>query len=129
MLQDNKYVTDFKSIAAITFTCDGIATLIKNLDPNKAHGHNMISIRMLKLCSKSICKPFGLIFHFWKKTNFVPVHKKGDKQIYRPVSLLPISGKNFERLIYNNLSEYFNENDLISQIQSGVKPGDAFINQ
>ena len=95
LLQDNKYVTDFKkkaelfnlffakqcsiidnsselpsnflkktdkSISAITFTCDDIATLIKNLDPNKAHGHDMISIRMLKLCGKSICKPLDLIF-------------------------------------------------------------------
>ena len=91
-----------KSISAITFSCDDIATLIKNLDPNKAHGHD-ISIRMLKLCGKSICKPLDLIFQScmkqgkfpieWKKTNAVPVRKKGDKQIlknYWPVSLLPI---------------------------------------
>ena len=131
-----------KSISAITVTCDGIATLIKNLDPNKAHGHDMISIRMLKLCGKSICKPLDLIFQScikqgkfpteWKKANVVPVHKKGDKQIlknYRPVSLLPICGKIFERLIYNNLFEYFIENDLMSQNQSGFKPGDSCINQ
>ena len=64
--------------------------------------------------------------------NVVPVHKKGDKQIlknYRPVSLLPICGKIFERLIYNNLFEYFIENDLISQNQSGFKPADSCINQ
>ena len=102
----------------------------------------MISIRMLKLCGKSICKPLDLIFQScikqgkfpteWKKANVVPVHKKGDKQIlknYRPVSLLPICGKIFERLIYNNLFEYFIENDLISQNQSGFKPGDSCINQ
>ena len=59
-----------------------------------------------------------------EKTNFVPVHKKGDKQIlknYRPVSLLPICQKIFERLAYNNLFEYFIEKDLISQNQSGFK--------
>ena len=88
------------SISAITFTCDDIATLIKNLDPNKAHGHGMISIRILKLCGKSICKPLDLIFQScikqgkfptaWKKANVVPVHKKVNKEIlknYRPVSL------------------------------------------
>ena len=97
---------------------------------------------MLKLCGKSICKPLDLIFQScikqrkfpteWKKANVVPVHKKGDKQILkncRPVSLLPICGKIFERLIYNNLFEYFIENDLISQNQSGFKPGDSCINQ
>ena len=62
----------------------------------------------------------------------VPVHKKGDKEIlknYRPVSLLPICRKIFERLICNNLFENFIENDLISQNQSGFKPGDSCINQ
>ena len=61
-----------------------------------------------------------------------PVHKKSDKQIlknYRPVSLLPICGKVFERLIYNSLFEYFIENDLISPNQSGFKPGDSCTNQ
>ena len=51
----------------------------------------MISIRMLKLCGKSICKPLDLIFKScmkqgkvsteWKKASIVPIHKKGDKQI------------------------------------------------
>ena len=35
----------------------------------------------------------------------------------------------FERLIYNNLCEYFIDNDLISRNQSGFKPGDSYINQ
>ena len=68
----------------------------------------------------------------WKKANVVPVHKKGDKRIlknYRPVSLVPICGKIFERLIYYNLFEYFIENDLLSQNQSDFKPGDSCIYQ
>ena len=102
-----------KSIS-VTFTGDDIATFIQNLDLNKAHAHDTLSIRMLKLCGKSICKPLDLIFQScikhgefpteWKKANVVPVHKKSDKQIlknYRPVSLLPICGKIFERLWYN----------------------------
>ena len=82
-----------KKFFSITFTCDYIATLIKNLDPNKAHGYDMISIRMLKLCGKSICKPLDLIFQScikqgrfpteWKKANVVPVQSKGDKQILK----------------------------------------------
>ena len=97
---------------------------------------------MLKLCGKSFCKLLDLIFQSctkqgkfpteWKKANIVPVHKKGDKQIlkdYRPVSLLPICGKILERVIYNNLFENFTKNDLISQNQSGFKPGDSCINE
>ena len=75
-----------KSISTVTFTSDDIATLIKKLDPNKAHGHDMLSIRMLELFGKSICEPLDLIFQCcikhgeflaeWKKANVVLVHKK-----------------------------------------------------
>ena len=115
------------SISSITFNRNDIATIIRSLDPNKAHGYNMISIRMLKICDKSICKPLELIFQScikhgkfpneWKMANVVPFLKKGNKQIlknYWPVSLLPICGKIFERLIYNIIFEDFIENDLIS---------------
>ena len=68
----------------------------------------------------------------WKKSNVVPIHKKGDKQTlksYRPVSLLQICSKIFERLIYNEVFCFFLDKDLISANQSGFKPGDSCINQ
>ena len=81
---------------------------------------------MLKNCGESISKPLEIIFkpsiekgYFrdgWKKANVVPVLKKGDKQAprnYRPVSLLPICGKIFKSLIYDNLFEFFIKNNLI----------------
>ena len=39
------------------FSADHIGDIIKELDPNKAHGHDMISICMLKLCGDSTWKP------------------------------------------------------------------------
>ena len=48
---------------------------------------------------------------------------------YHPVSLLPICGKIFKRLVYNSLFEFFIANKLISSNQSGLKPGDSCINQ
>ena len=41
----------------ISFAKDGIANIIKNLNPSKAHGFDMISIRTLKICGDSILKP------------------------------------------------------------------------
>ena len=97
----------------IKITDDDILKIIAKLDPNKAHGHDKMSIRMIKICSTSICKPLRLIFNHcidngiypceWKKANVVPIHKKDDKQTlknYHPVSLLPICSKVFERLKY-----------------------------
>ena len=46
-------------LSTISFTKDDIAKIIKNLNPNKAHGFDMISIRMLKICVDSILKPLG----------------------------------------------------------------------
>ena len=126
----------------INFTEDGILNVIRKLDPSKAHGHDQISIRMVEIFDKAICKPLDFIFSSCiesrifppegKKTNVVPIHIRDDKQnvkIYRPVSLLPILGKIFERLIYNEMYSFFTENDLISSNQSGFKQGDSCINQ
>ena len=55
-----------------------------------------------------------------KKRNVVPIHKKDDKQClqsYRLVSLLPICGKIFEMLIFNEIFKFFIENELISPNQ------------
>ena len=49
-----------KLLSTISFTKDDIANIIKNLNPNKAHGFDMISIRMLKICGDSILKPLEL---------------------------------------------------------------------
>ena len=56
-----------------------------NLDPNKAHGHEMINICMIQLCGISICKPLETIFQNclrlgkfpskWKKANVVLIFK------------------------------------------------------
>ena len=64
--------------------------------------------------------------------NVFPVHKKSDKQILkkcRPIPLLSIPGKIFERLLYDRIFEFFIENNLISNNQSGFRPGDSCINQ
>ena len=74
------------SLSTIRFTSDDILKIIKNLDPNKAQGHDMISIRKVKLCDASLCKQTELIFKSclesgkfpleWKKANVVPNIKK-----------------------------------------------------
>ena len=54
----------------------------------------------------------------WKKGNIIPVHKKESKNLiknYRPISLLPIFGKIFEKVIYNNLFGYFETNKFLSK--------------
>ena len=77
------YITD-KRLSSITFSADDVGKIIGSLNPNKAHGHDNLSIRMLKLCGGAICEPLQLIFNQalvsgsfpcdWKKANIVPIH-------------------------------------------------------
>ena len=69
----------------------------------------------------------------WKKGNIVPCYKKGDKQNFKnycPVSLLPICGKYFERLIFNEMfSFFFLASNFLAPNKSGFKADDFCINQ
>ena len=129
-----------KCLDSIHFSSSDIAKIISHLDPNKAHGHDMLSIRMIKLCGNSICKPLSIIFndclnegkfpHEWKKANIVPVHRKENKQSlknYSLISLLPICSKNFERLIYNKIFTFFTEENLISSINQDLDLGNLVL--
>ena len=48
---------------------------------------------------------------------------------YRPVSLLPICGKIFEKLIFNASYTFFEDHKLLNRCQSGFKKNDFCINQ
>ena len=131
-----------KRIETIAIQECEIISLIRNLNPNKAMGSDGISAHMLQICDLSIVLPLKLIFQnilessiypeLWKRANVTPIHKKNDKQLvgnYRPISLLPICSKIFEKLVFNCLYSYLDNNNLITKHQSGFRPGDSTTNQ
>ena len=80
------------------------------------------------------CSPFGaLLFNVslvtsqfpdsWKLAKVAPILKEGDKtekSNYRPISVLPIISRLFERLVANQLYQHMNDNDdYFSSEQSG----------
>ena len=66
-----------------------------------------------------------------RKVTQFPFTKKKIKLIkrYRPISLLPAFSKVFERIIFNSLFNYFIENKLFTDCQTGFLPGDSCILQ
>ena len=124
---------------------DYFIRLGKKLVPNKAHGHDEIYVKMLKLCAPSICTPLTLLFdnclasgefpNVLKKVLFqdvVPVHKKGDKRLiknYRPVSLLPICGKLMEKLMFNLIFNFIDTRNMLLVHLSGFRPADSRVHQ
>ena len=97
----NQTIETVTRLSDIDIDTNTIIKLIRSLNPDKAHGCDGVSTRMLKLYATSISKPLHILFNNsvinecfpnkWKKANVIPVQEKGDKQIknYRPVSLLP----------------------------------------
>ena len=51
-----------KRLSSVTFSAEDIGKIIQGLNPNEVDGHDNNSIRMLKRCSDTICKPLEIIF-------------------------------------------------------------------
>ena len=119
-----------------------VCDILKLLDPTKAVGHDHISPRLLKEGKNELALPLCALFNLslqqkvfptdWKKANVVPVFKKDDPQKvnnYRPISLLSVVSKVFERCVYKYIHNFIHDNQLLSQHQSGFREGDSTINQ
>ena len=97
---------------------------------------------MIKLCIKSVAYPSKLISEAsliigefakcQKRANLVPAHKKESKNLvknYRSISLLPIFGKNYERVIFRDFFNYFHKRKLFTKCHCGFLPVDSLISQ
>jgi len=119
-----------------------IIEIIKSINVNKAHGPDNISGRMIKLCGENLALPLSIIYTniintgifptLWKSANVTPTHKKENKQLiknYRPISLIPIFSKIFEKILFRRMYNFFVMNNLITNNQSGFRPNDSVTNQ
>ena len=118
------------SLSSVEITGENILSIIRSLDPKKAHGWDNISINMIKLCDIEIVKPLYLIYKecletgrfpsSWKKANVLVIHKKENRQLkknYGPISLLPICRKIFEKLMFDAIYEHLCANQLLTPNQ------------
>ena len=100
----------------IDFSESRIKSILSALNVNKAQGPDGINGAVLKHCSDSLVYPLSKMFNLvynvgcipseWKTSNVVPVHKKDDKsdiENYRPISLISLVMKVFERVLYEEL--------------------------
>ncbi|KAK3083103.1 hypothetical protein FSP39_014041 [Pinctada imbricata] len=141
-LPDYQPVSDQPSLDKIIITEQDVLDVIKNLDTSKASGPDAISPKMIKPICNEIAKPLSKIFNLslknqkfpsdWKIANVIPVFKKKDPlkvENYRPISLLCIIAKIFEKCIYKYLHNFIVFNHLITPHQSGFTKNDNTVNQ
>ena len=79
-----------------------------------------IKTPLTHICNKSFIS--GLFLFEMKIANVVPILKSGDDMVfsnYRPVSDLPVFSKLLERLMYNRLICFINDNKLLYDYQVG----------
>ena len=61
----------------------------------------------------------------WKSARITPLYKKcgnrSDPSNYRPISIIPVVAKVFERIVYDQLYRYLTENKLLCCYQSGFR--------
>ncbi|MEM9001882.1 MAG: reverse transcriptase family protein [Bacteroidota bacterium] len=101
---------------------------------NKGAGYDGMSAKILKRISLSIsphlthlfnlCLAHGVFPDEFKIALVVPIYISGSKSSftnYRPISILPILAKVFEKIVYQQIIEYLNENNTIFKNQFGFQ--------
>ena len=115
---------------------DDIKKFIKKLDASKSCELDKIPAGILKDCNEVIAPYLTYIYNCsistailaddWKTARVSPVFKAGSKEDcdnYRPISILSIVAKIFEKLIYGQLNKYLIDQNILAKHQSGFRDG------
>ena len=130
------YVTPAEHIFNLAkVSCQEVFNLIQKIPSNKASGLDTISVRLLKEASPIVTRSLtfiinqsittGIFPNAWKRDRVSPIFKEDlrtDPNSYRPISVLPVVSKLIERVVFNQLYEYLNNNNLLTESQSGFRP-------
>ena len=113
-----------------------VLDLISKLESKKSSGHDGLSSKFIKLCSPFLSVILANIFNqsitngvypdSLKIARVSPIHKKGDvtdPNNYRPISVLNLLNKIFEKIIHKRLYKYLTKFNLIYKYQFGFREG------
>ena len=113
---------------------DELIKIISSLNKNKASGPNSFPVQLLKANAEIISVPLAYILNLsfqegifpdlCKIAKVIPVHKKGDMLLcnnYRPISLLSVFSKIYEKCIYQRLYSFLCQYNLIYKKQFGFR--------
>ena len=108
-----------------------VVNLVKGIDAGKTTGLDNIPWKLLKIAADVVASSLTCIFNQslltgiypsdWKLANVTPIFKNGfktDLNNYLPISVIPAVAKIFEKIIYDQLYNYLNVNDLLTSCQS-----------
>ena len=119
----------------ISVTPKMVRKVVMNLDLSKTSGPNCIPVVVLKNCEPELSYILAELFNkclkescfpdCWKVSSVVPVFKNvGERSTaknYRPVSLLSVVSKVFEKLVNNRIVDHLEKCGLFSDFQYGFR--------
>ena len=119
-----------------TFSVSSVLTQLQTLNIKKATGPDGISGCFLRSVAEELAEPLTFIFNMsiqsgsipraWKQSNVSPIHKGGscdDPGNFRPISVVPIIAKVLEKLVANQLLNYFETHRLLHDHQGAYRCG------
>ena len=111
-----------------------VKKVIDSLQAKNSSGFDGYSTKFLKHITPAIIKPLtlltqqvlakGIFPDKLKLAKVIPIYKKGEQSLinnYRPISLLPVISKVLEKIIANQISSFFERNELFSRNQYGFR--------
>ena len=115
---------------------DEIMKLISNLDSKKSPGYDELTATFLKLCAPHISETLANIFNacisngvypdLLKTARVTPIYKNGEKtdpSNYRPISVLSLLNKVFEKVLHKRLYKYLTKFNILYEYQFGFREG------
>ena len=115
---------------------DEFEEAFKSLKRNRAPGHDGLDVNIITSVYELIKKPLLKIFNEslnlsifpenMKIVKVTPIFKSGKKELpknYRPISVLPCFSKILEKIMYNRVYNYLNDNNLLFYKQFGFRKG------
>ena len=116
------------------FNVDEVLKIVKDINVSKSSGLQNVSSLIVKEAFTFLIAQVTYMFNLslatsvfpkaWNEALVIPIPKTGNlTQVknYRPISLLPIPGKLLEKLMHKQLSNFIEENSLISNFQHGFR--------
>ena len=116
-------------------TSDKVMKYLNNLDIRKSTGTDGIGSRFLRMASPIIAESLTFICNLsiktgsfpdkWKEAKVKPLHKgesANDPNNFRPISILPVLSKLFEKHVHESLMNYLEKYKLLYDNQSGFRP-------
>ena len=113
---------------------DDIERKILYIPKNKAYGLYSCPIRTLSCAKHIVSGPLADIFNMYvqisvlpsklKEAKVIPVYKSDDETEpgnYRPISLLSIFNRIFEKLMYHHLKSFLDKNNILFKSQYGFR--------